>query len=71
MTESDLLRNIYQVIARGGGQLLVAQALGISKQAVHLWIQRRRIPPSRIPALEIALGMKIDRKSVDKDFVNE
>lgn len=42
----------HQVIAILGGTTAVARQLGISSQAVSLWIRKDRIPAERVPSLE-------------------
>jgi len=44
--------NVSDIIRKLGGPVLLGQRLGITSQAVSLWIHNDRIPAERVPDLE-------------------
>jgi DNA-binding transcriptional regulator YdaS (Cro superfamily) len=49
-----------EVIDRGGGSVELARRLGVSRQTVHRWGFRGRIPAERVEAVAEATGMGKD-----------
>lgn len=52
---------VHSVIEKAGGQTALARALGIRPQAVQLWSQKKRIPVSRVLAVEQLVGVSRHR----------
>lgn len=45
--------NAKRIIKRCGGSAEVARVFGISRQAVHQWIEKKKIPPERLSWLKV------------------
>lgn len=69
MTTDQERREALEVaIARAGGILAFARAMGVSHQAVTFWRKKRRVPPARAVAIEALYG--VDRRFlIDADLL--
>lgn len=58
MTETTTeLSGIEQAVAKAGSQGKLAEALGVSQQAVQKWVRRGYVPPGRVVEIEATLGV--------------
>ena len=49
-----------------GGQMVLAKAVKVTPQAVHLWVRKKRVPPKRALAVEEASG--VSRHELRPDY---
>ena len=59
-----MLPILREAIERAGGMSALAQAIGVSRQAIYRW--KRRIPAERVVDIEAATG--IDRAALRPDI---
>lgn len=53
--------NVSEIVRSLGGPVSIGRHLGISSQAISLWIRKNRIPAERVPDLELlARGLGAD-----------
>lgn len=57
VTVSEVLTGIQAAIRQAGGQVDLAKALGVSQQAVSLWLRRGYVPPRHIVQIETLYGV--------------
>lgn len=44
------------VVKHFGGIVKAAEALGVSRQAIYIWLQRKKIPPQRAYQIQVITG---------------
>lgn len=59
---------VAQAIALGGGPSIVSAAIGISPQAVSLWIKNGKCPAERVIALEKLCASQVTRYQLRPDL---
>lgn len=57
VTVSEVLTGIQAAVRAAGGQGKMATALGVSQQAVSLWLRRGYVPPRHIVQIETLYGV--------------
>jgi DNA-binding transcriptional regulator YdaS (Cro superfamily) len=59
---------IAQACEHVGGQGELGRLLGVTPQAVHLWVRRGRCPADRVLAVEAATSGRISRHALRPDL---
>jgi DNA-binding transcriptional regulator YdaS (Cro superfamily) len=67
-TNIPTMTPVAQAVALGGGPSIVAAALGISQQAVSLWIKNGKCPAERVIALERICASQVTRYQLRPDL---
>ena len=67
-TNVSIMTPVAQAVALSGGPSIVATALGISPQAVSLWIKNGKCPAERVIALEKLCASQVTRYQLRPDL---
>ena len=51
-----------------GGQVVLAQRLGVTPQAVNQWVKKGKPPPERVLAIEEATDRQVSRHELRPDL---
>lgn len=62
---------IERACERVGGQVQLADALGVTAQAVNQWVSKNRVPPERCAAIETATDGAVTRHDLRPDIFGE
>lgn len=62
---SDALPRAIEVV---GGRVALASALGVTPQAIFLWLKKGRVPVERALAIETLTGGKVTRRDLRPDI---
>lgn len=65
MDKKEALKKIIDLV---GGQVKLAEKIGIKQQAVHSWIASGKIPAERVPVLAELSEGKVSRHDLRPDL---